>query len=247
MTLFLTPSIRHEISTHGGRIEVHPAGYRGGKPVAGQSGTIHLGTAQIGSVEVGVRYRRSDKACSADLGLDEASKANGCTVKPVASQMRAIQIGLMHRGIAEIGVIGHCVQQHGTVQHRARQLGRGEPRRLHPRVSQIGGAEVSSRHLRAVKHGAREITLCHPGLGQVRQVEIGSGGRDIDQDRAAQLGAVEGGVGKVRARQVDAGQIRLLEIRAMQVAPYAGRQNSVAQVVHRFRICEQGQADENRD
>ena len=131
--------------------------------------------------------------------------------------MCPVQISLRKRRVSEIGIIGNNIPHDGSVQHRAGQLCRGEPRRLHQRLSEIGGAEDSPGHLSAVKHGTREIAFCHPGLSQVGQVEIGSGGRDSGQDCAAQLGAVEGGVGQVRARQVGACQVRLLKIRALQV------------------------------
>ena len=147
--------------------------------------------------------------------------------------MRPVQIGLKHRRLAEIGIIGKRVLHQGSVKHRAWQLGRGEPRRLQPRLGQIGGAEVSPRHLRAVEHGAREIAIGHLRLGQVGQVEVGADGDYPVEDGAAKLGAVEGGVGQDGTGQVHAGQIGLLEIRAMQVAAPAFRARTGNQVLER--------------
>lgn len=240
MESFLTPSICHEVSAHGGGVEIDANCCRGGESVPGQCGSIHVGTSQISAVKVGMRNRRFGKTTSAGIGLDKPGETDGCIVKQTATQPGTAQIRSMHRAIAEISGVSHRVEHHGPIQHCTWQLGRGEPRSLHSGIRQMCSAEISSRHLRAIEQRTREIAVGHLSLCQIRKVEIGPYGDDVGQDGVAQLGAVESCVGQVGAGQVDTAKIGLLEICAAQVASDAGRQNSAAQILHRIRIGEQG-------
>ena len=132
------------------------------------------------------------------------------------------------------------------IQHRARQLGRGQPHRLHPRLGQVGGRKIRARHLGAVEHGAGEIALGHLCLGQVGQIEIRADGGNAGQDCAAQVGTVEGGVRQVRTRQINPGQVGLLEVRAMQVAAPALLYRSGNQIGDLIRKDRAGYQDQGR-
>ena len=75
MSSVLLLAIHHEVSVHGGLVEIDAAGRRRGKAVARQFGAGDAGPAQVGAVEVGMRDRRIGEAGAPRLDLHEAGKA----------------------------------------------------------------------------------------------------------------------------------------------------------------------------
>ena len=216
-TSVLQPTVGQKVSSQRRPVKINLGKHGGGEAVGSQGGACHVGPPQIGPVKVGQDDGCVLEAGAADFGPSKAGMADECTVKRASPQMCTVQIGLHHRGIAEVGIVGEQITPDHAVKHRANQRGGGQPRRLHPRLGQGCIREIGPRQLRAIQQGTRQVGALEAGQCSLDQVEIGPDGYDIIQDCPAQIGTVKAGIRQICAGQIDPRKVGPFKGQARQI------------------------------
>ena len=214
--------------------------------VGADYGPVKMRAAQVCSVKIGLCDRRTRKAGRRGICLGKTRAVHCGLVELGMAKDRSVKIGVLKRGAVEVAIVGLGVMQDGAIQDDPRQLGRGEPRRLHPRLCQIGPRQISARHLGRIKHRTGEVALGHMGLGQIGHVEIGAYGHNTIQDRPAQISTVKARIRQDGTRQIHPRQIGLLKVGTAQVAALAGPDLAAYQILHLIGRCGQRQAHNQR-